>query len=97
MSWSILVVAVAATIALAALAPRLKRSQRRRQLAGGGTSLSGLGLGLDAVWRPTAEEAHAHWDTQAELPAPAADPSDKGRIRNGRIVLDPGDADSGRT
>lgn len=87
-SWTILGVAAGAGAALAALAPRLKRDHRRRQLTGGGTSLSGLGMGLDAVWRPSAEEAHTDWDARVELPAPAPSPGDPGRIRDGRIMLD---------
>jgi len=51
------------------------------------SSLSGLGSGLDVVWRPTAEEAHADWEMQVELPALAPIPGDKGRIHDGRIVI----------
>ena len=40
------------------LAPRLKRDNLRRQLEGGGGSFSGIGVGFDVVWRPSAEEAH---------------------------------------
>jgi len=78
--------AAAATAVLVALAPALKRDQRRRQLDGRGTS-GGLGSGLDAVWRPTAEDAHAQWEAQLELPAPAPTPGDGGRLEEGRLVI----------
>ena len=54
-----------------ALAPRLKRDNLRRQLEGGGGSFAGVGVGFDAVWRPSAEEARADWEAQVEMPAPA--------------------------
>ena len=75
------------------LAPRLKRDNLRRQLEGGGGSFAGVGVGLDAVWRPSADEARADWEAQVEIPAPAPTPGDKGRLRGGRIVIevDPGD------
>jgi len=51
------------------------------------SSFGGLGSGLDVVWRPTAEEAHADWEMQVELPAPTPIPGDKGRIHDGKIVI----------
>ena len=86
-TWSILAAALVSVVVLVALAPRIKRDHRRRQLAGGG-GLAGLGGGLDAVWRPSAEEAHAQWQAQVEIPAPAPAPGDKGRLADGRIVID---------
>jgi len=68
--------------------PRLQRDNLRRQLEGGGGALSGIGAGFDVVWRPSAEEAHAQWETQVELPAPAPTPGDKGRMRDGQIVIE---------
>jgi hypothetical protein len=84
---------VAATIVISmvmiALAPRFKRAQLRKQLDGtAGGSLAGLGSGFDAVWRPSAEDARADWEAQVELPAPAPNAGDKGRIRDGRLVID---------
>jgi hypothetical protein len=70
------------------LGPRLKRDNLRRQLEGGGGSLSGIGAGFDVVWRPSAQEAIAQWEAQVEMPAPAPTPGDKGHMRNGRIVID---------
>ena len=85
----------AAMLALAAVglafAPRLSRDNLRRQLDGGGGSLSGIGAGFDAVWRPSAEEARDQWEASIELPAPAPAPGDPGRMRDGRIVLDVGE------
>ena len=49
---------------------------------------SGIGAGFDVVWRPTADEARALWQAQVEMPAPAPTPGDKGRMRDGRIVID---------
>ena len=86
-AWALLGFAAAATAVFVACAPTLKRSQRRRQLEGRGTS-GGLGSGMDAVWRPTAEDAHAEWEAQIELPAPAPTPGDGGRVEDGRIVRD---------
>jgi hypothetical protein len=85
--WVVFAAIVAAAIALVALAPALHRSHRRRQQLGGGGSLAGVGSGLDAVWRPSADEARADWEAQAEAPAPAPIPGDKGRIEGGRIVI----------
>ncbi|MFH8249930.1 hypothetical protein ACH3VR_06145 [Microbacterium sp. B2969] len=87
----IVVAALATTGVLIALAPAMKRDHRRRQLAGRAVS-GGLGSGLDAVWRPSAEEAHREWEAQVEVPAPAPSPGDKGRMEDGRIVIDVHDA-----
>jgi hypothetical protein len=87
-TWAAMGVLVVAVVALTALAPRLHRSHRERQFDGeAGGGLGGVGGGFDAVWRPTAEEAHANWAAQVELPAPAPNPGDKGRINDGRIVI----------
>jgi hypothetical protein len=76
------------TAALIALAPRMKRDQLRKQLDGrAGGSIAAVGAGLDAVWRPTAEEAHAQWEAQLEMPAPAPTPGDPGGIEDGRLVI----------
>jgi hypothetical protein len=85
--WIVVGVVVAATGVLVGLAPVLKRDHRRRQLEGRAPS-GGLGSGLDTVWRPAAEDAHREWEAQVELPAPAPAPGDKGRVANGRIVID---------
>ncbi|MBD8024049.1 hypothetical protein [Microbacterium gallinarum] len=88
MGWLVVAGILAATVALIALAPRLKRSQLRKQLDGSaGGSLAGVGSGFDAVWRPSAEDAHADWEARVELPAPAPTPGDKGRIEDGRLVI----------
>lgn len=86
-AWIVIGVAVLATAVFVVLAPLLKRGQLRRQLAGRVPS-GGLGSGLDAVWRPSAEDAHADWEASVELPAPAPMPGDKGRMKDGRIVID---------
>ena len=86
-AWAVLVVAVFAAIVLISFAPQIKRDHRRRQLAGGG-GFAGVGGGMDAVWRPSAEEAHAEWQAQLEIPAPAPAPGDKGLLTEGRIVID---------
>lgn len=86
-AWSLLVAALVAVVVLIAFAPAIKRDHRRRQLAGGG-GMAGLGGGMDAVWRPSAEEAHADWQAQVEVPAPAPAPGDKSRLTDGRIVID---------
>jgi hypothetical protein len=39
------------------------------------------------VWRPSAEDAHAQWEAQVEMPAPAPSPGDKG-LDEGRIVIE---------
>ncbi|MCW3494612.1 hypothetical protein [Microbacterium sp. SSM24] len=93
--WLVLVAVSVTTVVLIALAPRLKREQLRKQLDGtAGGSLAGVGSGFDAVWRPSAEDAHADWEAAVEMPAPAPTPGDKGRIENGRLVIrvDDGDA-----
>ncbi|WP_082561539.1 hypothetical protein [Microbacterium sp. Root61] len=69
-AWLVVGGLVGATLVVIALAPRLKRSNLRRQLTGGG-SLGGLAGGIDAVWRPTAEDANAGWERETVLPAPA--------------------------
>ncbi len=86
LAWLLLAVALGATGVLVACAPALKRDQRRRQLEGRGTS-GGIGSGMDAVWRPSAEDAHADWEAQIELPAPAPTPGDGGRLEDGRLVI----------
>ena len=87
-AWLVALGTVAASLVVIAVAPLLHRHTRRRQERRQGSSFGGLGSGLDVVWRPTAEDAHADWETQVELPAPAPIPGDKGRIQGGRIVLD---------
>jgi len=84
--WIVLASVVVVAVVLVAIAPRLKRENLRRQLDGGGGSLAGIGGGLDAVWRPSAEEAHAQWEAQVELPAPAPAPGD-GDLDGGTIVI----------
>ena len=86
-AWILVGLAAGATVALVAFAPALKRDQRRRQLEGRGTA-GGLGSGMDAVWRPSAEDAHADWEAQIELPAAAPTPGDGGRLEDGRLVID---------
>ncbi|MHC2999035.1 hypothetical protein [Microbacterium sp. HJ5] len=86
--WVVVAAVIAASVALVALAPRLKRDHLRRQLEGAaGGSLAGVGSGFDAVWRPSAEDAHADWEAQVEMPAPAPAPGDKGRIEEGRLII----------
>ncbi|WP_345802625.1 hypothetical protein AAIB33_05905 [Microbacterium sp. AZCO] len=85
--WVFAAVLAGATVAMIAAAPALTRDHRRRQADGRAPS-GGLGSGLDAVWRPSAEEAHADWEAQVELPAPAPAPGDKGRMEDGRIVIE---------
>ncbi|MDY0909673.1 hypothetical protein [Microbacterium sp. CFBP9034] len=83
-----LAVVAVVTVVLISLAPRFKRDQLRKQFEGNaGGSLAGIGSGFDSVWRPSAEEAHAGWEAQVELPAPAPTPGDKGRIEDGRLVI----------
>ena len=86
LAWLLLAVALAATVIFVACAPALKRDQRRRQLDGRGKS-GGIGSGMDAVWRPSAEDAHADWEAQIELPAPAPTPGEGGRLEDGRLVI----------
>lgn len=86
--WLVIGGIVVVTIGLIALAPRFKRDQLRKQLDGtAGGSLAGVGSGFDAVWRPSAEEAHADWEAAVEMPAPAPTPGDKGRMEDGRMVI----------
>ncbi|WP_243074885.1 hypothetical protein [Microbacterium sp. SS28] len=87
LAWTILSIALAAVASLIVAAPALKRDQRKRQLEGKAPS-GGLGSGMDAVWRPSAEDAHADWESQLELPAPAPSPGDGGRIEEGRLVIE---------
>jgi len=87
-AWLLAAVIMLFAIVGLAFAPRLKRGNLRRQLEGGGGSLSGLGAGFDVVWRPSADEAKAQWEAQVEMPAPAPTPGDKDRLREGRIVID---------
>ena len=86
--WVVVTVVAAVTVALIALAPRLKRDQLRKQLEGtAGGSLAGVGSGFDSVWRPSAQDAHADWESQVEMPAPAPNPGDKGNIDDGRLII----------
>lgn len=86
--WAVLGAVVVLAVALVALAPALKRDQMRRRIQGtAGGSLSGLGSGLDAVWRPSAEDARAQWEASIELPAPAPSPGDEGLLEDGRLVI----------
>lgn len=86
--WVLLAGVAAVTVALIALAPRIKRHQLQKQLDGtSGGSLAGVGSGFDTVWRPSAEAAHAEWEAAVELPVPAPTPGDKGRIEEGRLIL----------
>ncbi|WP_127474931.1 hypothetical protein [Microbacterium sulfonylureivorans] len=86
--WVVVASVTATTVVLIVLAPRIKRDQLRKQLDGtAGGSLAGVGSGFDSVWRPSAEEAHAAWEAQVEMPAPAPSPGDKGRIEDGRLVI----------
>lgn len=86
--WLVLAAIALATIVIVSIAPRLKRLRLQKQLDGTAAgSLSGLGSGFDAVWRPSAEDAHADWEAQVEMPAPAPSPGDKGRVEDGRLVI----------
>jgi hypothetical protein len=87
-AWLVTAAALVATATTVAFAPRMKRDNLRRQRGGGGGSFAGVGVGLDAVWRPSAEEARAGWEAQVELPAPAPSPGDRGGMQDGRIVID---------
>lgn len=87
-AWIVTAGAIASTLTIVALAPRWNRENRRRQHEGGGGSLAGLGSGWDAVWRPSAGEAHAQWQAQVELPAPAPSPADRGRLGDDPLVID---------
>lgn len=80
---AVAVIAVA-TASLVAFAPFIHRDMRRRWEKDIG---GGLGSALDAVRRPSAEDAHAQWEAQIEMPAPAPSPGHKG-LDDGRIVID---------
>lgn len=86
-AWIVLAAAVVAACVGILLAPRLARENLRRQREGGGGAFGGVGAGMDAVWRPSAEEAHARWEAQVELPAPAPSPGDRG-LDDGPFVID---------
>jgi len=79
-------VVVVAGVAMAWAMPALLRDTRRRQRAGAGGSLAGIAGGLDAVWRPSTEDAHADWAASVELPAPAPLAGDKG-LEAGRVTI----------
>jgi len=86
--WIALAVVLALGIAGAIATPAFLRDARRRQQRGLGGSLSGIAGGMDAIWRPSAEEAHAQWEAQLELPAPAPIPGDKGDLDDGPVVIE---------
>lgn len=67
--------------------PAMVRDTRRRQARGEGGGAGGLGAGLDAVWRPSVEEANQEWKASVEAPAPAPAPGDKG-LDDGLIVIE---------
>jgi hypothetical protein len=79
---AIIVVASATVVALVPLLHRDRSRRWEKRISGGG-----LGSALDAVWRPSAEDAHAQWEAQVEMPAPAPSPGDKG-LDEGRIVIE---------
>ena len=79
---AIIVAAAATVVALVPLLHRDGRGRWEKRISGGG-----LGSALDAVWRPSAEDAHAQWEAQVEMPAPAPSPGDKG-LDEGRIVIE---------
>lgn len=85
--WIAVGVGALSAVALAFAIPAMIRDTRRRQSRGRGT-MSGIGSGFDSVWRPSAEDAHAQWEAQIEVPAPAPPPGDKGRMQDGRITID---------
>lgn len=87
-AWLTLGIVLALSIGGIAVAPRLHRTTLRRRIDGEANSLSGIGAGWDSVWRPSAEEAQAGWQAEVQIPAPAPAPGDKGRMLDGRIVLD---------
>ena len=86
--WIGLAAVLAIGVAGAAATPALLRDARRRQRRGVGGSLSGIAGGMDAIWRPSAEAAHAQWEAQLELPAPAPTPGDKGDLDGGPVVIE---------
>jgi hypothetical protein len=77
-----------AVCAVLTVAPALHRAQLRRYERGAAGGFSGLSSGFDAVWRPSVEDAHADWESAVELPAPAPLAGDRGRIEQGRIVIE---------
>jgi len=81
--WLVAAAAIGSAIGMCAAGSSLLRTHRR----GGAGGFGGLGSGLDAVWRPSTEEAHAQWESEVRLPAPAPLAGDKGRIESGRIVI----------
>ncbi|HEX5858903.1 MAG TPA: hypothetical protein VFY91_12430 [Microbacterium sp.] len=87
-AWIALGVIVALGVAGAAATPALLRDARRRRERGGGGSLGGISGGMDAIWRPTADEAHAQWQAQLEVPAPAPTPGDRGDLDDGPLVIE---------
>ena len=92
--WIGLGVVAALGVAGASAMPALLRDARRRQKRGAGGSLSGIAGGMDAIWRPSAEEAHAQWEAQVELPAPAPTPGDGGDLDGGPVVIELPDRNS---
>lgn len=88
-AWVIAAVVLVATAAFVIAGPRLARHHRASQERG---RLSGVVSGLDAVWRPSTDEARHEWEAAVEAPAPAPAPGDPGRIRGCRIVLRAGAA-----
>jgi len=87
-AWLTLGTVVVVALGGIAVAPRLHRNALRRRIEGEAGTLGGIGAGWDSVWRPSAEEAQARWQAQVEIPAPAPTPGEKGRMHDGRIVLD---------
>lgn len=86
-AWIVGLSVVVAAVGVALAMPAMLRDTRRRQAAGAGGSLAGIAGGLDAVWRPSAEDAHADWEAAVELPAPAPLAGDKG-LDGGSITID---------
>jgi len=86
-AWMLFAITIATSLAAVVFAPRFRRRNLRRQLDGGGGSFSGVGTGFDAIWRPSADEAHAQWEAQVEMPAPAPLPGDGGASDDGRISI----------
>lgn len=87
MAWAVLIGAVLAGAAMAWAIPAMLRHTRRRQAHGAGGSLAGIAGGMDAVWRPSADEANADWAAAVEMPAPAPVAGDKG-LDDGRITIE---------
>lgn len=84
--WLVGLGVVAAAVTVAFAMPAMLRDTRRRQALGSGGSLAGVAGGLDAVWRPSVEEAHAEWEASVEMPAPAPLAGDKG-LDEGTITI----------